>query len=78
MPTTGTKLGEIIPEEAPITVELAAVKVPPTGTAVIVNGLLLVHKGGIWEMVGTTGLIAVMLSVLVSGQLATEGVTTTV
>lgn len=61
-----------------ITLELAAAKVPPIGLTITEYCGLLLHRGGMDVMTGGAGLMAVMLKVLLCGQLATEAVTTTV
>ena len=71
----GHNIGAIIPlDESP---ELPAY-VPLPGLAVIVYIGEFIHKTGIGPIVGVAGLIDVTASVLVSGQFATEDVTTTV
>ena len=74
----GAKVGEIIPLFGPMIFELAAVKVPPPGVATTVKGVLVSHRFGTVSKLGITGLAAVTLIVLVRGQFAIVGVTTTV
>lgn len=78
VPKLGTKLGDNTPVMVLSNVGFTAAKVPPTGDTATEYAVLLLHIAGIGVIIGGAGLMAVMLKVFVKGQLATEGVTTTV